>query len=333
MAWGFIEITDRFRYVCGRHSDGRRRAYFSNRSRDKRRSACRGLFLSISVRSISVLSISLLSISTLLTLLFSASLYAAPKAELWPFWQEAPSGAAADSALPGFESWQSFLDQYVKRDVEGLHRVAYADVGKQQRKILRDHLDGFSDVDPRSWSDPEQQAFWINVYNMSVVNLALDHYPVDSIKDIRLSFKSLFNGGPWEDKLIEVAGKKLSLNDIEHRILRPIWKDSRFHFALNCASIGCPNLALEVYKPEVLDQQLNQARNDFLQSKRAFEANEEGVRLSSIFKWYWQDFAPDEALLWRYFETHGLLTQEVKRFSFDYDWRLNKQHEASDSPR
>lgn len=255
-------------------------------------------------------------------LLISQGATAAPKAELWPFWQPQKSTESTQDK-PSLEAWQAFLNAYVASDSDGVNRVAYGQVSQEDKEALQQHLDSLAEVDPRNWPEVEQQTFWINTYNMAVVNLVLNHYPLESIKDIRLSFKSLFNAGPWEDKILRVAGKKLSLNDIEHRILRPIWKDARFHFALNCASIGCPNLSGQVYRAETLNAQLAQAESEFLQSPRAFEALDGAYRLSSIFDWYWQDFAPEKKQLWRYFQEQGLLDQEVKRFSYDYDWRLN----------
>ncbi|GAA6153731.1 DUF547 domain-containing protein [Pseudoteredinibacter isoporae] len=247
---------------------------------------------------------------------------AAPKAELWPFWQPQEIKQTSDKPL-SVADWQAFLDTYVSPDAQGVNRVAYGDVSKEDKQTLQRHLNALAELDPREWSEAEQQAFWINTYNIAVVNLVLDHYPLDSIKDIRLSFKSLFNAGPWEDKILVVAGKKLSLNDIEHRILRPIWKDARFHFALNCASIGCPNLAKEVYRAESLDEQLERAKREFLSSSRAFSVSGESYRLSSIFNWYWQDFAPEKKQLWRYFQGQGLIEKPVESFSYDYDWDLN----------
>jgi Protein of unknown function, DUF547 len=92
-----------------------------------------------------------------------------------------------------------------------------------------------------AYHQQEQQAFWINLYNARTVSAVLAHYPVASLRDIRLS--GLFSTGPWHAKLVTIEGEKVSLDDIEHRIVRPLWKDNRLHDALNCASLGCPNLA------------------------------------------------------------------------------------------
>ena len=91
------------------------------------------------------------------------------------------------------------------------------------------------------YAPDEQRAFWINLYHALTVRVILSHYPVSGIREIDIS-PGLFARGPWDRKLIPVEGVELTLNDIEHRILRPIWRDPRVHYALNCASLGCPDL-------------------------------------------------------------------------------------------
>ncbi|WP_299978313.1 DUF547 domain-containing protein [uncultured Pseudoteredinibacter sp.] len=257
-------------------------------------------------------------------LCFTFTLEAAPQAELWEEWLPSPSATEEYTERPSWALWQAFLERYVSTDSSGLNRVDYAAVTEDDKLALNRLQDSLVNVDPRGWSDSEQQAFWINSYNLSVVSLVLQHYPVSSIKDIRLSFKSLFNGGPWEDKLIKVAGIKLSLNDIEHRILRPIWKDQRFHFALNCASVGCPNLANDIYRAQTLNEQLNLAEKTFLQSLRGFERTDNAYQVSSIFNWYWRDFSDKKTNLWEYFQKQGLIDEPVEGFQYQYDWSLNE---------
>ena len=97
-----------------------------------------------------------------------------------------------------------------------------------------------SDLTITDYNKKEQLAYWINLYNSLTIKVVLEHYPVKSIKEIKLS--GIFKPGPWKKELVIIEGKKLSLDNIEHDILRPIWKDNRVHYAVNCASIGCPNL-------------------------------------------------------------------------------------------
>ena len=268
-----------------------------------------------------ILSFTLFSLS-------AGSVQAAPKAELWPFWQQASD--TTPTPVPNFQIWQRFLNTYVQDYADGLNRVNYASVTAADKQQLQTLLKQISTIDPRGWSPAEQKTFWINTYNLTVVSLVLDHYPLDSIRDIRLSFKSLLNGGPWEDKYLTIAGQELSLNDIEHRILRPIWPDRRLHFALNCASVGCPNLATDIYKPETLEQQLDAAEKDFLNNNRAvlWQPGSKTLLLSSIFDWYQVDFADNETQLLNYLQRQGAINSEILntpklKVSYDYDWNLN----------
>ena len=263
--------------------------------------------------------------------LLSNSAQAAPKAELWPFWL--PNHQAAISAYPQFQIWQNFLDKYLQKSSDGINKVAYAAVTEADQRTLKNLLQQISNTDPRRWPDNKQKAFWINTYNLTVVSLVLDYYPVESIKDIRPSFSSLFNAGPWEDKYIKVIGQELSLNDIEHRILRPVWPDHRLHFALNCASIGCPNLATDIYQPDTLETQLNAAEDDFLQHNRAvfWQAESGALQLSSIFDWYQQDFAGNETQLLEYLRREAALSPAVinhpkLKIRYAYDWNLNAEN-------
>lgn len=103
---------------------------------------------------------------------------------------------------------------------------------KQQ---LKRYIQQMASLDPRDYKKQEQFAYWVNLYNALTVQLVLDNYPTSSIKKLG---KGFFSFGPWDDDIIRVAGKKLTLNDIEHRILRPIWRDKRIHYVVNCASLG-----------------------------------------------------------------------------------------------
>ena len=137
--------------------------------------------------------------------------------------------------------WGRFLAAYVRPGENGLNRVAYGSVTAEGRADLGAYLDSLAAVPVSTLSRPEQMAFWINLYNALTVRVVLDHYPVGSIREIDIS-PGLFSNGPWRAELTTVEGEPLSLDDIEHRILRPIWRDPRIHYALNCASLGCPNL-------------------------------------------------------------------------------------------
>lgn len=169
---------------------------------------------------------------------------AAPPPDLWPRWQAhaAQSTEAVDHSL-----WGMMLKKYLATDhPSGINRFPYGNVSPADRQSLAKYLGYLQQTRVSSLNRKEQQAYWINLYNALTVQVILDHYPVKSIRDIDIS-PGLFSNGPWDAKLLAIEGEKVSLNDIEHRILRPIFKDNRLHYALNCASLGCPNLQPKAY--------------------------------------------------------------------------------------
>jgi hypothetical protein len=141
--------------------------------------------------------------------------------------------------------------------------------------------------------------------------------------------RGLFSFGPWNDEVATVAGQALTLNDIEHRILRPIWQDHRIHFAVNCASLGCPDLSANAYTAENLEQQLAQAELNYLNHPRGIRFDADGeLVVSSIFDWYLEDFATDQSGLLRYLaqyhdEAGERLRSYAGRIRYHYDWSLN----------
>jgi hypothetical protein len=158
------------------------------------------------------------------------------------------------------------------------------------------------------------------------VQVILEHPGVSSIREIRSGW---FSPGPWDLKLAEVDGVEVTLNDIEHRILRPIYGDPRVHFAVNCASLGCPNLGPEPYLADKLDLQLDTAARAFINHPRGASVSEGKLTLSSIFKWYGDDFGEgvEERLNWiAAYARPGLakkLTDWDGSIRYEYDWRLN----------
>ncbi len=254
----------------------------------------------------------------------AAGAVAAPRAQLWEIWT-ASDPSSARSMDHG--AWQDFLDGYLVRGADGVNRVRYAQVTAADLVLLQGYLDALTTTDPRELSRPEQQAYWINLYNALTVEVVLQHPRKNSI--LRMG-TGLFSIGPWDEDLIEIAGQPITLNDVEHRILRPIWRDHRIHYALNCASLGCPNLSGDVYTPSNMETQLRAAEAAFINHERAVAFTDRGrLRLSSIYKWYREDFAADRRGLLRYLaEHHRSLAERLRAYddnvSFDYDWNLNR---------
>ena len=191
--------------------------------------------------------------------------------------------------------------------------------------------------DKKTWSEDEQLAYWINVYNAFTVKLIVDNYPVKSIKDIKNGVP--FINSVWDIKFFSIGGEEMDLNDIEHGMIRKEFKEPRIHFAVNCASFSCPILLNEAYTAERLDEQLTKQTQLFLaDAKKNDLSNPEEIVISNIFKWYSTDFT-DAGFFSRLFggkkRTRNLtkyisaytktpLTKKTKVKFMDYDWSLNE---------
>ncbi|MBR9781991.1 MAG: DUF547 domain-containing protein, partial [Rhodospirillales bacterium] len=233
-----------------------------------------------------------------LWVIVSVPAIAAPDADLWPDWQAHDD---SNDAIIDHSVWQTILDHHLVVVSSGVTAFDYAGAKSSSLTHLSDYLNAMQAVKIDAYNRDQQMAFWINLYNAQTVAVVMDHYPVDSIRDIDISpglfSLGLFSSGPWDKKLLTVEGRSLSLNDIEHRILRPIWQDARIHYALNCASIGCPALAATAYDGTRLEEQLDKAALAFIQDERAVRLAEDGseIELSSIFDWYRSDFGKSDA--------------------------------------
>ena len=261
----------------------------------------------------------------LCALLFSSWLGAAPSADLWPRWQQHdPDSTRSVDHQP----WTDWLNAQIQVGEDGIHRIAYGRVSAGARKQLQDYLAALQAEPVSKLNRREQWAYWINLYNAATVEVVLAHYPVDSIRDIDIS-PGFFANGPWGKALLEVEGVALSLNDVEHRILRPIWQDPRIHYAVNCASLGCPNLAREAYTAERLDSQLNAAARAFVNHPRGARVENGELTVSSIYAWFEEDFGDSEAAVVRHLQRYAdpdlkrLLGARTGIDDDDYDWRLN----------
>lgn len=168
--------------------------------------------------------------------------------------------------------------------------------------------------------DEEHLAFYINAYNILTIRLILDHWPVDSIKDIGGFFK-----GPWDIAVLENSGGKLTLDNIEHDIIRSI-PEPRIHFAVNCASLSCPDLRREAYRATRLDEQLDDQVRRFLHQKgKGIVINNRQVRVSRIFDWYEEDFDREGGVKSFVRQYRPDIPAERVEASIRYDWSLNDQ--------
>lgn len=224
--------------------------------------------------------------------------------------------------------WDRLLKSYLRKSAGGLNRVNYEAFRKQGREALAGYLNSLQAVDVTKLNRNEQYAYWVNLYNAKTIDIVLEHYPVKSIKDIDIS-PGLFSDGPWKKKVVKVNAIALSLDDIEHEILRRLWRDNRVHYAVNCASIGCPNLAISAYKGVTLNAMLDTGARAYINSPRGVTVDGGRVKASKIYRWYNKDFGSSEkgilAHLLKYAEP--TLAEKIKATAdingYDYDWDLN----------
>ena len=268
-------------------------------------------------------------VTLLIFLLITSPALSAPKADLWERWEVHHPGSTLSV---DHRTWDALLDKYlVTADPSGINLFRYGAVTTLDRTALELYLDELQEVKVSGLSRPEQKAYWINLYNALTVNTILRHYPVASIRDIDIS-PGLFSNGPWDAKLLVIEGEKVSLNDIEHRILRPIWQDSRIHYAVNCAALGCPNLQNRAYVPVYLTQMLDEAAVKFINHPRGVSFDNKGrLTLSSIYKWFGEDFGEDLDAILEHIRIYAsdelqekLLVDGKIRVKYRYDWSLNE---------
>jgi hypothetical protein len=219
----------------------------------------------------------------------SSLVSAAPASELWDKWvtHDADSNLIIDHG-----EWDDLTARFVKPAKDGFNRFAYSKFQIADKGQLRAYISDLSKTPISQYDRGQQMAFWINLYNAVTIKVMLDNYPVDSIRDIKSGF---FNPGPWDKKLVKVEGEEITLNDIEHRILRPIWPDPRIHYAVNCASIGCPNLQSRAFTAENTEVMLEASAVEFINHPRAAQVKNGKLLVSSIYKWYKVDFGGTDA--------------------------------------
>lgn len=206
--------------------------------------------------------------------------------------------------------WTDFLQKHVTK--EGV--VDYKSIQANPAE-LHSYLNQFIDIAPLdSWSKNETLAYCINAYNAFTIKLIIDNYPVKSIKDIK---------NPWDQKFITINNERISLNYIEHEILRNM-NEPRIHFAIVCASASCPKLLNEAYTPEQLDGQLTKATNEFLSDTTRNVITTNALKLSKIFKWFDTDFKQNGSVINfinQYTKTPIALDTDIDYL--EYSWELN----------
>ena len=252
------------------------------------------------------------------------------------------------SADDGFDHTYRVYGTVLRQHVDGT-RVDY--VGLKARRASLDTvvatLGRVTAVELDGWTEPQQIAYWINAYNAFTLQVIIDHYPIksswlrtwlrlaprDSIKQI---------DGVWTSLRWPAAGRTMTLDEIEHETIRKLYDEPRIHFAINCAAISCPPLRREPYTGDRLERQLILAARDYLASDLGLQVDGTTLRVSSVFRWFGEDFIddygrlvdgggrqPDRAILgvvakYGPAEASGLAQSGTARVRFlKYDWSLN----------
>ena len=227
--------------------------------------------------------------------------------------------------------WTKILAQYVHGD-----RFDYGGL-KKDPQALNDYIATLEAVTPAelaSWTEHQQMAFWINVYNAHVIKLIVKEYPVKSIRDLGTLLNKV-----WDKRFIRLdthhpsgKPKKLSLDDVEHKILRPKFKDARVHAAVNCASESCPPLLNEAFTGKNLDRQLDGAVRAWIAdtTRNRFDRSKNKMKISEIFKWFKGDFERDGGSVREWIAKYApaetakwLRESKVKVGYLNYSWKLN----------
>lgn len=235
------------------------------------------------------------------------------------------ANAAVDSRrVIDHSAWDAFLTRYVQASADGINRVDYKGAAGVDRAMLKPYLVAMQAIVPSQYNRAEQFAYWVNLYNAATVDLILEAYPVKSIRN--LGFAS---SGPWDKKILTVDGFPLSLNNIEHGILRPLWQDPRIHYAVNCASIGCPNLAQQAYSSARLEEMLEAAARSYVNHPRGFMRTDGKLTASSIYNWYQTDWGDESGVLdharkYADADQRAVIGDAAGIGGYEYDWSLNE---------
>lgn len=234
--------------------------------------------------------------------------------------------------------WAQVLERHlIWNEARTLTLVNYDALQSNPTK-LNNYLEGLSAVTrPKfeRWGRDRQLAFLINAYNAYTLKLIIDHYPVESIRDIGAFWQS-----PWKKRFFTLLGERRHLDELEHQMIRErgVYNEPRIHFAVNCASLGCPTLRPEPFVADKLERQLHDSTRLFLRDRSRNRYRDGELSVSSIFKWYREDFqrgwngvsSLDEFFA-RYADALGLaqsqrdaLNEGEMEYRFlDYDWSLN----------
>lgn len=233
--------------------------------------------------------------------------------------------ASARTNSLSHEAWGDILETYVSESADGVNRVDYGALkaSRSDRASLDAYIAQYADLDIDSLPRDEQFAAWANLYNAVTVRYIVEEYPISTIKP-------WYSSGPWKKIKVMADGREISLDEIEHDVLRVQWADDpRLHYAINCASYGCPNLRRTPWQAETLDTDLDQAARDYINHPRGVTVEERGLDVSSIYDWFRKDFGGSEQAVIAHLLKYASpdLAEKIRANpdirDHQYDWSLN----------
>ena len=235
------------------------------------------------------------------------------------------AGAASADDTELHQAWDDLLGTYVVPGDDGVNRFDYGALkaNAADSAKLDAYLERFADFDVETLDENEQFAAYSNIYNALTVQYIVGKYPTKSIR-------SGYIVGPWKRVFTTINGEEVSLDHIEHQILRVDWDDPRVHYAVNCAAYSCPNLQTDAWFGETLDDDLDTAARAYVNDPRGVTIRRNGtLQVSTIYKWFREDFGGSNDGVIDHLLEHAepeLAAQiQAKRriTKHEYDWDLN----------
>ncbi len=219
--------------------------------------------------------------------------------------------------------FDDFLTRNLVARTDGLNIVKYRHVSTDDQAQLASYIQALEAINIDDYTRNEQLAFWINLYNAATIHLIITSEEVSSIRDLKK---------PWNTKIATVLNLDLTLNEIEHGIIRPVFKDARIHYAVNCASIGCPNLAERAYTGKTLEMMLNEVAIAYINHPRGVRVKGGRITASKIFGWYREDFGDGVKGVLNHIQQYA--NEDLKSAiegkssiaKYKYDWDLNGEN-------
>ena len=212
------------------------------------------------------------------------------------------------------QSRHESFDALLRKHVDAIGKVDYANFKKEHAKLKTYIKSLESQPVGRTESRQEQMAYWINLYNALTINLILDNYPVSSIMKLDKA---------WDTPITNINGNTMTLNDVEHKVIRPKFNDARIHFAVNCAAKSCPKLLNEAYVGSKIESQLNAQTKWFINNRSFNQVSASSMKLSKIFEWYKDDFGDLVSFVNKY--SNPKVNANATVSFIEYNWQLNSK--------